>query len=104
MLTYDVDIWSIRQRKGRPKPYELRWRVGSRPHSRSFKLKPQADGRRSELLAAPRNREQFDEQSGLPVSESEALTTPTWFEHATAYMLMKWPKAAKRCTAGPSTP
>lgn len=52
MLTYDVDIWSIRKRAGRPKPWELRWRVGERPHSRSFKLKPQADGRRAELMAA----------------------------------------------------
>ncbi|MFD5104612.1 tyrosine-type recombinase/integrase [Streptomyces cinereoruber] len=96
MLTYDVDIWSIRQRKGRPKPFELRWRVGERPHSRSFKLKPQAEGRQSELLAALRNREQFDEETGLPASELEALTTPTWYEHATAYVLMKWPKAAAK--------
>ncbi|MFE0651643.1 tyrosine-type recombinase/integrase [Streptomyces sp. NPDC059534] len=96
MLTYDVDIWSIRQRKGRPKPFELRWRVGERPHSRSFKLKPQAEGRQSELLAALRNREQFDEETGLPASEFEALTTPTWYEHATAYVLMKWPKAAAK--------
>lgn len=96
MLTYDVDIWSIRQRKGRPKPFELRWRVGERAHSRSFKLKPQAAGRSSELMTALRNREQFDEQTGLPASEFEALNTPTWFEHATAYMLMKWPKAAAK--------
>ncbi|MCP3754947.1 site-specific integrase [Streptomyces sp. TBY4] len=96
MLTYDVDIWSIRERKGRPKPFELRWRAGERPHSRSFKLKVQADGRRSELLAALRNREQFDEQTGLPASEFEALSTPTWYEHATAYVLMKWPKAAAK--------
>ncbi|MFF2641045.1 tyrosine-type recombinase/integrase [Streptomyces niveus] len=96
MLTYDVDIWSIRQRKGRPKPFELRWRVGERSHSRSFKLKPQAEGRQSELLAALRNREQYDEETGLPASEFEALTTPTWYEHATAYVLMKWPKAAAK--------
>ncbi|MFJ5547027.1 tyrosine-type recombinase/integrase [Streptomyces sp. NPDC093225] len=96
MLTYDVDIWSIRQRKGRPKPFELRWRVGERPHSRSFKLKPQAEGRKSELLAALRNREQFDEATGLPASELDALTTPTWHEHCTAYVLMKWPKAAAK--------
>ncbi|MEV8419970.1 tyrosine-type recombinase/integrase [Streptomyces niveus] len=96
MLTYDVDIWSIRQRKGRPKPFELRWRVGERSHSRSFKLKPQAEGRQSELLAALRNREQYDEETGLPASEFEALTTPTWHEHATAYVLMKWPKAAAK--------
>ena len=43
MLTYDVDIWNIRQRKNRSKPFELRWRVGSKPHSRSYKLLAQAD-------------------------------------------------------------
>lgn len=96
MLTYDVDIWSIRARKNRPKPFELRWRVGARPHSRSFKLKAQADGRRSELLAALRNREQFDEDTGLPASELDALNTPTWYEHAMAYAVMKWPKAAAK--------
>ena len=96
MLTYDVDIWSIRARKGRPKPFELRWRVGARPHSKSYKLKAQADGRRSQLMTALREREQFDEESGLPAGELAALNSPTWFEHAKAYMLMKWPKAAAK--------
>lgn len=96
MLTYDVDIWSIRKRSGRAKPYELRWRVGARPHSKSFKLKPQADGRRSELMAALRDREQFDEETGLPAREVAALNSPTWFEHATEYALMKWPRAAAK--------
>ncbi|MEU8773046.1 site-specific integrase [Streptomyces sp. NPDC048606] len=96
MLTYDVDFWSIRQRKDRPKPFELRWRVGEQSHSRSFKLKAQAEGRQSQLMEALRRREQFDEETGLPVSELEALTTPTWYSHATAYVLMKWPKAAAK--------
>ncbi|MFE2181118.1 tyrosine-type recombinase/integrase [Streptomyces sp. NPDC059455] len=96
MLTYDVDIWSIRKRAGRPKPYELRWRVGSRSHSRSFKLKPQADGRRTELMAALRERERFDEDTGLPARELAALSSPTWYEHATAYVLVKWPRAAAK--------
>ncbi|MEV0526782.1 site-specific integrase [Streptomyces sp. NPDC050439] len=100
MLTYDVDVWSIRKRAGRPKPFELRWRVGSRPHSRSFKLKPQAQGRQSELLTALREREQFDEETGLPARELAALSSPTWFEHATAYALMKWPRAAAKHRAG----
>ncbi|MFC8506309.1 hypothetical protein ACFU3J_11965 [Streptomyces sp. NPDC057411] len=52
MLTFDVVIWSIRQRKGRPKPWELRWRVGAEEHSKSYMLKPQADGRRSQLMTA----------------------------------------------------
>jgi integrase len=96
MLTYDVDIWSIRKRAGRNKPYELRWRVGSRAHSKSFKLKPQADGRRSELMAALRDREQFDEETGLPARELAALSSPTWYEHATEYALIKWPRAAAK--------
>ncbi|MFF2651689.1 tyrosine-type recombinase/integrase [Streptomyces sp. NPDC058045] len=100
MLTYDVDIWSIRKRAGRKKPYELRWRVGSRPHSKSFKLKPQADGRRSELMAALREREQFDEDTGLPARELAALSSPSWFEHAMAYALMKWPRASAKHRAG----
>ncbi|MEU3445762.1 hypothetical protein AB0H29_00765 [Streptomyces thermolilacinus] len=96
MLTYDVVIWSIRQRAGRPKPRELRWRVGSQPHSKSYALKPQADGRRSQLMAALREGQQFDEETGLPVKELAALAMPTWYEHAKAYALMKWPGAAAK--------
>ncbi|WP_405635886.1 tyrosine-type recombinase/integrase [Streptomyces sp. NBC_00056] len=96
MLTYDVDVWSIRKRAGRPKPWELRWRVGERPHSRSFKLKPQADGRRAELMAALRDQQQFDEETGLPASELAARNSPSWYEHATTYVLMKWPQAAAK--------
>ncbi|MFE5971154.1 tyrosine-type recombinase/integrase [Streptomyces sp. NPDC056460] len=95
MLTYDVEFWSIRQRN-RPKPFELRWRVGERKHSKSYKLKTQAEGRQNELMSALRKREQFDEETGLPVSELEVLTTPSWYEHATAYVLMKWPKSAAK--------
>lgn len=96
MLTYDVDVWSIRKRADRPKPWELRWRVGERPHSRSFKLKPQADGRRAELMTALRDHQQFDEETGLPAAELMARTSPSWYEHATAYVLMKWPRAAAK--------
>ncbi|MEV5607132.1 tyrosine-type recombinase/integrase [Streptomyces sp. NPDC052225] len=96
MLTYDVDIWSIRKRSGRPKPWELRWRVGERPHSRSFKLKPQAEGRRSELMTALRENQQFDEETGLPARELMARTSPSWYEHVTGYVLMKWPQVAAK--------
>lgn len=94
MLTFDVVIWSIRQRKGRPKPWELRWRVGAEGHSKSFTLKPQADGRRTQLMAALQAGQQFDEETGLPEKELAALSMPTWYEHAKAYALMKWPGAA----------
>ncbi|MEU6959960.1 tyrosine-type recombinase/integrase [Streptomyces chrestomyceticus] len=96
MLTFDVEFWSIRSRKGRRKPFELRWRVGTQPHSKSYKTYTQADGRRAELLAALQGRQQFDEETGLPAAELEALNCPTWYDHAVAYALMKWPKAAAK--------
>lgn len=100
MLTYDVHIWGIRKRTGRAKPYQLRWRVGPKPHARSFQVKEQADGRRSELLAALRNREQFDVETGLPASEFHRLQSPTWYAHTCAYARMKWPSASAKHRAG----
>ncbi|WP_406730410.1 hypothetical protein [Streptomyces sp. NBC_01794] len=96
MLTYDVQIWGIRKRENRAKPYQLRWRVGVRPFSKSYALKAQADGRRTELLSALRNREQFDSESGLPASEVRALQSPTWYAHTLAYTDMKWAGASAK--------
>ncbi|MFF2403419.1 hypothetical protein ACWCY1_02910 [Streptomyces goshikiensis] len=77
MLTFDAQIWGIRKRPDRAAAYQLRWRVGVQPFSKSYKIKAQADGRRSELLAALRKREQFDTETGLPASEVQAAQFPT---------------------------
>jgi integrase len=100
VLTYDVKIWGIRQRANRANAFQLRWRVGITPHSKSYKIKEQADGRRSELLTALRNHEQFDEATGLPTSEFRRLQTPTWYQHACTYALMKWPTVSAKHRAG----
>jgi integrase len=100
MLTYDVRIWSIRTRANRANAFQLRWRVGSTPHSKSYKVKEQADGRRSELMTALRNHEQFDEATGLPASEFRRLQSPTWYQHACSYARMKWPNASAKHRAG----
>ncbi|MEV0275197.1 site-specific integrase [Streptomyces sp. NPDC050610] len=101
MLTYDVQIWSIRKRASRPKtPYQLRWRVGPYPFSKSYKIKAQADGRRTELLTALRKREQFDTETGLPASEVLAQKVTTWYAHAREYAAMKWPTASAKHRAG----
>lgn len=90
-LTYDVRLYSIEIRKERPKPYRVRWLVGARKHSKSYTLKVQAEGRRSELMAAVRRGDQFDEETGLPVSELRAkLGSITWYEHSRAYIDRKW--------------
>ncbi|MFH8361389.1 tyrosine-type recombinase/integrase [Streptomyces anulatus] len=93
-LTYDVRLYAIEVRRDRPKPFRLRWLVGQRKHSKSYQLKAQADGRRSELMTAVRRGEQFDEETGLPVSEIRAQHgSVTWYEHTRAYVDRKWATA-----------
>ncbi|WP_225848788.1 site-specific integrase [Streptomyces sp. HPF1205] len=90
--TFDVRIWSVRHRKDRGRNNaELRWKVGSTPHSQTFRTKTLADGRRAELLTAVRNGEQFDEATGLPVSELRRRNDVSWYQHARDYIEMKWP-------------
>ncbi|MEU3702531.1 site-specific integrase [Streptomyces anulatus] len=93
-LTYDVRLYAIEVRRDRPKPFRLRWLVGQRKYSKSYQLKAQADGRRSELMSAVRRGEQFDEETGLPVSEIRAQHgSVTWYEHTRAYVDRKWATA-----------
>lgn len=85
MLTYDVRVYSIETRPDRPKPYRVRWLVGPQKHSKSYTLKAQADGRRSELMTALRKGDQFDVETGLPASELRTLHgSVTWYEHTHA--------------------
>lgn len=100
MYSYDVRIWGIRTRQSKSAPYQLRWIVGGEEHQAPFQSKTLADGRRSQLMGAVRNGEQFDVESGLPVSELRQLNSPTWFEHARAYACMKWPSAAAKHRVG----
>ncbi|QHC30846.1 tyrosine-type recombinase/integrase [Streptomyces sp. HF10] len=96
-LTYDIRVYSLEVRKDRPKPFRVRWLVGERKHSKSYKLKVQADGRRSEIMAAVRRGEQFDEDTGLPVSELRAKQSSiTWYDHSRAYIDRKWPQAPSK--------
>lgn len=91
MLTFDVRFYSIEIRKDRPKPYRARWRVGGQKHGKSYQLKEQAKGRLSELRAALRKGEQFDEETGLPTSELRAKTSSiSWYEHTRAYINRRW--------------
>ncbi|MBB0245280.1 tyrosine-type recombinase/integrase [Streptomyces alkaliphilus] len=93
-LTYDVRIYAIETRKDRRKAFRLHWFVGERKYSKSYMLRAQADGRRSELMSAVRRGEQFDTETGLPASEIRALRGAiTWYEHTRFYIERKWPAA-----------
>ncbi|MEU8944023.1 site-specific integrase [Streptomyces sp. NPDC048489] len=89
--TYDVRIWSVRQRKDRGQTSaELRWKTGETPHSQTFRTKTLADGRRADLLRAVHAGEPFDEESGLPLVELRQRDDITWYQHAREYIEMKW--------------
>jgi integrase len=100
MLTYDVRIWGIRDRNSKSAPFQLRWRVGDTKHQAPFMTHTLADARRAQLMSALRKGEQFDTETGLPASELRTLKSPTWYEHACTYALMKWPRAAAKHRAG----
>jgi integrase len=112
MLTFEVRIWSIRKHestsksKKRAKPattYSLRWVVGGETHCLSFATQALADGYRSSLVTATRQGEAFDTESGEPISwkkQAEPELGPTWFEHALAYVEMKWPRVSGNFRAG----
>jgi integrase len=90
-FTYDVRVYSIENRRDRPKPYRVRWLVGPQKHSKSYTVRAQADGRRSELMSALRKGEQFDVDTGLPASELRSLHgSVTWYEHTRAYVGVRW--------------
>ncbi|QNP70844.1 tyrosine-type recombinase/integrase [Streptomyces roseirectus] len=87
--SYTVKIWAIRKRDYR-KPYQLRWKVGLRPHSESFLTQGLADSRRAQLITAAREGEPFDVETGLPKSMVAKKLDISWYEHARNYIAMKW--------------
>ncbi|MFE7385863.1 tyrosine-type recombinase/integrase [Streptomyces zhihengii] len=96
MKSYDVRVWGIRQRNSKTAPFQVRWTVNGKVHQEPFATKTLADARRSALVTSQRAGEAFDVASGLPVSELREATSPTWYEHACAYALMKWPASAAK--------
>ncbi|MFG2284821.1 tyrosine-type recombinase/integrase [Streptomyces sp. NPDC048595] len=88
-------MYELRVRPQYPKPYQVRWVVGTKTHARSFSTKTLADNRRSQLMSAAQKGEQFDVETGLPKSELVAQQPPlTWLDHAKDYARMKWDEAA----------
>ena len=97
METLDVVIWTIRQRKGRAKPYELRWKVGTESKSKSFLTRALADHFRADLLKAAKKGEPFDTLTGLPASmtRTERIAL-SWYDFCRKYVRMRWKGAAAK--------
>lgn len=89
----DVQFWTIRKRTGRPKPYEVRWRVDGASFSKSYATKALAETYRASLVAAARAGERFATvKPGEPVSW--ARSAETFYLHARGYSALRWPESA----------
>ena len=97
MKSYEVKFWAIRPGKAtRKRTYEVRWKVGHSPHSRTLGNKAQAENFLSELRQAARKGEPFDTETGLPDSMLKTSHARSWYTFCLAYVDMKWPHAAPK--------
>ncbi|WP_031505894.1 tyrosine-type recombinase/integrase [Streptomyces megasporus] len=94
MKSHDVRVWGIRKRPTKTPSYDVRWKVGDRPFSETFRTKALADNFRAKLLRATQKGEEFDTGAGLPDSMAPAKPSLTWYDFARKYVAMKWPHAA----------
>lgn len=94
--SYDVRIYKITPYEGvRRRTYAVRWSVDGRRHRKTFMNRASADSRRAQLLSVARQGVAFDVATGLPVTELTRDEVSTgWYEHACAYVDMKWDAAA----------
>ena len=99
MNAFDVRIHTIRRRKNKRRPFEVRWRVAGRDKSKSFLTRALADSYRAELVRAARQGLEFDPATGEPRWAVPEPAVTTWLEHAIAYADMKWPRLAPHSRA-----
>lgn len=96
-LSYDVRIWTIRVRKGkRGNAYGVRWSVAGKQFHETFATAKLAESYRSKLTTAAREGVAFDKATGLPEPMARTENSRTWYEHACAFVDMKWPHASGR--------
>ncbi len=94
--SYDVRFWKVTVKKGRKRPYVLRWVVGGKVQSRPFTTRELADSFKSELIQAARRGEAFDVETGLPESKVRAALSVSWYQHARDYVDDRWDKVSAK--------
>ena len=100
MSVFGVRVHTSRRRPGRRRPFEVRWHAAGRARSRSFITSGLADSYRAELVRAARKGLEFDPATGEPVLwATPPSPATTWYQHAVAYVDMKWPHLAPHSRA-----
>lgn len=102
MSTFDVRVHSVlvnKLAKGKFS-YTVRWVVAGEPLRDTFATRALADSFRSKLVVAQREGVAFDETCGLPEHMARARNTRSWYEHAVAYVDVKWARASAKHRKG----
>jgi len=95
--SYNVRIWAIRRYQGKQKTtYTVRWAVAGKPYPATFDTRKLAEGWRAKLVTASREGIPFDTATGLPEPWSRERNSRSWYEHACAFVDMKWPRASAK--------
>ncbi|MGW4662258.1 hypothetical protein [Streptosporangium sandarakinum] len=97
--SYDVRFWDIRRNASSKTPsYEVRWKVGGKQKSKSFRTKALGDNFLSALRQAAKRGEAFDIATGLPESmvEAEKDAGPSFLNFAQSFMASRWLHSAAR--------
>lgn len=97
MSTFDVRIWGILKYKGKRRTsHTVRWIVAGEYRSETFTTQKLAESFRARLVTAAREGIAFDEATGLPEPLAREKNSRTWYEHACAFVDMKWRRASPR--------
>lgn len=96
-LTYDVRIWSISSYNGKKgKTYTVRWVVAGEKFPQTFATLKLAKSFHAKLTTAQNEGIPFDRATGLPEPMARKLNSRSWYEHACAFVDVKWPHASAR--------
>src|SRR5690606_13058515 len=94
MSTYDVRVYALLVNENtRKNTYTVRWKVAGKSFRDTFATKALAEHFRSKLVVAQREGVAFDEATGLPGPMARAHNARSWYDHAIAFVDMKWPRA-----------
>lgn len=101
MTSFRVRVWEIGKTSSRGKTwYRVRWAVDGKSFEERYPTKALANSARAELIKAVNAGEPFDPVTGKRAVLIRAENVTTWYDHARAYMAMKWPRAAARSRRG----
>jgi integrase len=90
-----INLQRITSRKGRSRPWLVRWTVDGKEYTAGFPLRAQADDYWAELRSAVKQGDRFDPDTGRPVGWSQTGTT-TVAAFAASWLAGEAPTLARR--------